>query len=426
VKRSLLDAIWISQGREVARRRWQTAKMETAGPQAPAAAQPRKRVRNAAASTVTEKRQAVVDLFLERGCDVAPPTLVVPDSVCSQCGRSMCVLVEGSLIGCRACQIVRAVPPQSFSVSEFGNGAGGGSSSRFAGSTYIQRVTHGNIHLLQTRDARLRGKLWVAQAKIDASNVSEELIDQTCRFILNRNLVPELTSPETLAEIRAVCVRRNRWTVDSFAEVEAHFPARVVNLLRTEISGVLVRHVRRVMPKEIRDKYKSYDDCAYIAAELSGLLPPQMTPDVEQKVLDLCRIAAPMYGTSTDGKRTAFAGGYDYLIYSVLLLLGYDEFLSLFTIPKVSPEREDQRRDIWEKLHWDWIPIADAGPPPVEVRKGGADSGREAIVAQERAKRADEVMVDDEEAFAARGGLMRRGMLRRRFRPFLLPPVPPE
>jgi len=145
----------------------------------------------------------------------------------------------------------------------------------------------------------------------------------------------------------------------SFDDANARLSSSCIRALRA-ISSRDVRAARRAVPKEKR-VMQTYDDCALIAAHITGLLPRRMPAALEERLVLLLRVAMPVYRHLSD-KRANFWGGYPYFIISNLLLLGYDEFLDQFQLPSLGADRESTRNKMFEALGWEFVPVNE--PPP--------------------------------------------------------------
>lgn len=260
-------------------------------------------VRGLVPTTRIDKQQQVVDKFLVDMCGEAPPTLVIPDGVCTLCGKAVFTLVEGSIVGCPSCRRVRQIPPQApigEGVSSYAHRSHGGASKGTSGS----HTEHS-----------LRQKLKLAQAKqsrVPPPSVLEKIME--CLYTKG-----ETGLEDYFEEITNEYERNGPFK--SFEDAQARLSDKVLAALRS-IDSATVRGPKKETKTSKED---SYEDCAMIATHLTGLLPRRMPSALEEKIVLLLRVATPVYREMSRSRQNLW-GGYHYFIISVLRLLGFDEF----------------------------------------------------------------------------------------------------
>jgi len=257
--------------------------------------------------TQIDRQQQVTDRFLTEVCGEAPPTFVIPDGICFQCGKPMRVLVEGATLGCPSCRLVQNIPPQApigEGISTYAHRSSGGASKGSSGS--------------QT-EASLRTKLTLAQAK-QSRVPRESVLQRIVNFMFDKK---QTGLEEYFKEIQQDFEVNGEFK--SFEDAQARLSSGAIVALRS-INSLMIRAPKKETKTTKED---TYEDCAMIASCLTGLLPRRMPAALEEKIVLLLRVATPVYremGTS----RQNLWGGYHYFIIAVLQLLGYDEFMEQF------------------------------------------------------------------------------------------------
>lgn len=97
--------------------------------------------------------------------------------------------------------------------------------------------------------------------------------------------------------------------------------------------------------------------------------------------------ATPVYNRYRRSAQPNWPGGYPYLLRCLLILLGWDEIAAHFpnVIATKNPEREEQRREIWSILQWEFVPST--GPlSAVELPDGTVLKGELIQEADRRSK----------------------------------------
>jgi hypothetical protein len=159
-----------------------------------------------------------------------------------------------------------------------------------------------------------------------------------------------------------------------FSEIVAQFqgkrraraPPDVVRSVRTDCAryhippnGITAVVVRRFLKQ--RRRSDCYKFCAEVAATLSGIPPPYMTPMQEDRVAMLFPLTVQAYRTSPRYlRRRRNRNGrlklepnnmnYFYVFYKLCQMLGYDEFLPYIPLPKSAANIDDNDRNGWRHV----------------------------------------------------------------------------
>lgn len=138
------------------------------------------------------------------------------------------------------------------------------------------------------------------------------------------------------------------------------------NVIRSVMSSLYSKRIRLedINPRMVRDVLKTmrlrktYEHLAQITMRITGVRPPAMTPDMEE----LCRLlfiaVQPAFEKHCPPNRKNFLS-YSYVLFKFFQLLGYDEFLSSFSLLKGKDKlavQDDIFRNICEELQWEFIP----------------------------------------------------------------------
>jgi hypothetical protein len=260
--------------------------------------------------------------------------------MCDDCGVSMRVIANDSLLGCPQCAKTRVIPLCS---------APSGETDYVATSTYHQK-------------SRLVEWLENCQAKEYAEPAPDVL-----EHILDHLVAQRATGLEDfvleIARERAVrgpfidarsAMERLRGAIPGLHE---RLTAIKPNQVRAAMQAVsTARHEERIR--------KFYERAPKYAAYISGFWPLRFSSVQEDRIRKLYSFAAPAYDKFRKSSQPNWPGGYAYFLRCVCVLNGWDEFAGHFNIaagPKNTLDREAQRQKIWtEELDWEFVPSSPA------------------------------------------------------------------
>ncbi|QKF93901.1 VLTF3 late transcription factor [Fadolivirus algeromassiliense] len=101
-----------------------------------------------------------------------------------------------------------------------------------------------------------------------------------------------------------------------------------------------------------------YEHTTYIISKLSGIPPPTINRETEEKIRLMFRQIQVPFEKYCPKDRTNFLS-YAYVLHKFFQLLELDEFVKYFPLLK-SREKLKHQDKIWEKiceeLHWDYFP----------------------------------------------------------------------
>jgi len=339
-------------------------------------------VRTVAPSTAAEKREALVDQFRSEVLDEALPTLVAPSGLCPTCGRPLIVLVEGSLVGCPSCGVTRAADASTRDGATAAGGRGivvGGFAGRggIAAMPSVEGMTAAHAldgapsppHLTTPQPPKSQAPQ-AAALQAPPSAAQEARLLQTLAAAQSTRFPPDAARARAVAEalaadpacgdlraqLRALDPRPSAWPTSD--AVRARGGEGLVASLRAVATPSRVREVLRQLQSGVRGA--RYDDCVSIAAALLGERPPPLPSAVRSELLAMLREALPVYQQGSEGN---LWGGHATFARCALHLLGYDEIAERIPIPNVSLTREPQRRVLWRRLGWEFLPLDEPLPP---------------------------------------------------------------
>jgi len=101
-----------------------------------------------------------------------------------------------------------------------------------------------------------------------------------------------------------------------------------------------------------------YEHTTYIISKLSGIPPPTISRETEEKIRLMFRQIQPSFEKHCPKDRTNFLS-YSYVLHKLFQLLELDDFVKYFPLLK-SREKLKHQDKIWEKicddLNWDYYP----------------------------------------------------------------------
>lgn len=101
-----------------------------------------------------------------------------------------------------------------------------------------------------------------------------------------------------------------------------------------------------------------YEHTTYIISKLSGIPPPTISRETEEKIRLMFRQIQPPFEKHCPKDRTNFLS-YSYVLHKFFQLLELDDFVKYFSLLK-NREKLKHQDKIWEKicgdLNWDYYP----------------------------------------------------------------------
>lgn len=125
---------------------------------------------------------------------------------------------------------------------------------------------------------------------------------------------------------------------------------------RVPVDGVTHKKVREVL-KTLKYR-KAYEHVTQITSKITGTEPPKLTPEIEE----MCRLMfiamQPAFEKHCPTDRKNFLS-YSYCLYKFFQLLGYESYLTCFTLLKGKDklQKQDQIfKKICDELDWEFVP----------------------------------------------------------------------
>ena len=155
----------------------------------------------------------------------------------------------------------------------------------------------------------------------------------------------------------------NEWLAQFQAKESTDIPQSVLDNLRSEFyknkitntAMISKTNVKALLKKMKYNKY--YEHTAHITNLLTGQKPPNISPDVEEKLRNMFRDIQIPFEEHKPKNRSNFLS-YSYCLYKFCELLSLDELLPNFPLLK-SREKLHQQDVIWKKicdcLNWQYI-----------------------------------------------------------------------
>jgi hypothetical protein len=155
----------------------------------------------------------------------------------------------------------------------------------------------------------------------------------------------------------------NEWISQFQAKESTNVPEEVIAKLRTEFKKIKIKELHEITHEKVKSLLKKlnyakyYEHVPYIATILSGITPPTMPQELEDKLrLMFNSIQAPFEKHKPKNRKNFLS--YSYVLYKMCQLLDADEYLECFPLLK-SREKLYVQDQIWEKicqeLQWEFI-----------------------------------------------------------------------
>jgi hypothetical protein len=280
-----------------------------------------------------EEAEREVRKRLTRSTDAIGLQRAAVGDMCDDCGVSMRIIANDSLLGCPQCAKTRIIPAVSAPVAD----------TEFVSTPYAQK-------------SRLVEWLEFCQAK-EYSEPAEDVLE-----VIMAQLVAQRA---TGLEDYAIQIYNERALNGPFVDVESaiarlpHIPGLRVKLLALKATTIRAA-MQSASTTSIDDRLrKFYERAPKYAAYISGFWPLRFTNSQEERIRSLYAVAVPAYEKYRKPSQPNWPGGYAYFLRCLCMLLGWDEFLDHFNVSagqKNVQEREAMRKKIWtQDLDWEYV-----------------------------------------------------------------------
>ena len=200
---------------------------------------------------------------------------------------------------------------------------------------------------------------------------TSDLVCESCGLIIASLISEELTyreEQETSEKIVNYSYKRenhfNEWLSQFQAQETTTIPTEVIDQLRNELKKIKITVVEEITHARVRGLLKKlklnkyYEHVPYITNILSGLSPPKMPQELEEKLRIMFKDIQKPFDDNCPSERKNFLS-YSYVLYKFCELLSEDKYLKYFPLLK-SKEKLYQQDVIWKKmcetLRWEYIP----------------------------------------------------------------------
>lgn len=155
----------------------------------------------------------------------------------------------------------------------------------------------------------------------------------------------------------------NEWISQFQAKESTHVPEDVIAKLRTEFKKQKIKDLNEITHEKVKGLLKKlnyakyYEHVPYIATIVSGITPPTMPQELEDKLrLMFHSIQAPFEKHKPANRKNFLS--YSFVLYKLCELLSEDDYIPCFPLLK-SREKLYIQDQIWEKicmeLRWEFI-----------------------------------------------------------------------
>ena len=176
------------------------------------------------------------------------------------------------------------------------------------------------------------------------------------------------TYKEPLQETSYFCYKRinhfNEWLSQFQAKESTEIPDFVYEQILHEIKKLRISNMNKLTPGKMREILKKlklnkyYEHVPHIINKLSGLPPPIMSRDIEDKLRHMFKeIQEPFIEICPKDRKNFLS--YSYVLHKMCELLGLDEFLNCFPLLKSREKLHNQDimwKQITQRLNWQFIP----------------------------------------------------------------------
>lgn len=209
------------------------------------------------------------------------------------------------------------------------------------------------------------------------NSTTEKTIVQSEGFIvcphcgMIENIVIDSEKPsyrEPLQETSYFCYKRinhfNEWLSQFQAKESTEIPDQVYNQIISEIKKLRITNMSKLTSDKMREILKKlklnkyYEHVPHIINKLSGLPPPIMSREIEEKLRAMFKEIQEPFLEVCPKERKNFLS-YSYVLHKMCELLGLDQFLNCFPLLKSREKLHNQDimwKQITHKLNWEFIP----------------------------------------------------------------------
>ena len=155
----------------------------------------------------------------------------------------------------------------------------------------------------------------------------------------------------------------NEWISQFQAKESTHVPEDVIAKLRTEFRKQKVKDLNEITHEKVKSLLKKlnyakyYEHVPYIASIVSGITPPTMPQELEDKLRIMFHAIQAPFEKHKPINRKNFLS-YSFVLYKMCEILSEDQYLPCFPLLK-SREKLYVQDQIWEKicteLRWEFI-----------------------------------------------------------------------
>jgi hypothetical protein len=155
----------------------------------------------------------------------------------------------------------------------------------------------------------------------------------------------------------------NEWISQFQAKESTHVPEDVIAKLRTEFRKQKVKDLNEITHEKVKTLLKKlnyakyYEHVPYIASIVSGITPPTMPQELEDKLRIMFHAIQAPFEKHKPVNRKNFLS-YSFVLYKMCEILSEDQYLPCFPLLK-SREKLYVQDQIWEKicheLKWEFI-----------------------------------------------------------------------
>lgn len=155
----------------------------------------------------------------------------------------------------------------------------------------------------------------------------------------------------------------NEWISQFQAKESTHVPEDVIAKLRTEFRKQKVKDLNEITHEKVKSLLKKlnyakyYEHVPYIASIVSGITPPTMPQELEDKLRIMFHAIQAPFEKHKPANRKNFLS-YSFVLYKMCEILSEDQYLPCFPLLK-SREKLYIQDQIWEKicheLKWEFI-----------------------------------------------------------------------
>ncbi|QOR60595.1 hypothetical protein [Bathycoccus sp. RCC716 virus 3] len=199
---------------------------------------------------------------------------------------------------------------------------------------------------------------------------TSDLVCENCGLIIACLISEELTyreEQETSEKIINYSYKRenhfNEWLSQFQAQETTNIPTDVIEQLKNELKKLKIKTLEEVTHARVRSLLKKlklnkyYEHVPYITNILSGISPPKMPQELEERLRIMFKDIQKPFDDNCPSDRKNFLS-YSYVLYKFCELLSEDKYLKYFPLLK-SKEKLYQQDLIWNKicndLQWEYI-----------------------------------------------------------------------